>query len=119
ADRKAAARADAAEKAKQGRNKRWLEITPVPQDRQDYDQMLDAILEGWGPDEPEDEAPRSLGRRASRPPTAVPETQVPPDEDSLSLVEQILRRNALDPNMNVSGDTSISHTVRRKLDDDF
>ncbi|MGV3524501.1 MAG: hypothetical protein ACO1RX_09760 [Candidatus Sericytochromatia bacterium] len=30
--------------------KRWLEITPVPEDKQNYNQMLDAILDNW--DEP-------------------------------------------------------------------
>lgn len=81
----------------QAQRKRWLEITPVPQERHDYDDMLDSILDSW------EDSPSAQ----------------PAKEDSLSIVDQILRRNALDPGMQTNGNTSISHTVRRPIDDDY
>lgn len=96
------------------RRKRWLEITPVPQDRQDYDSMLDSILDNW--EEPAQSQP-SPSRRAAR--GAAPPVQNSEDEDAHNLVDKILRRNQLSGDMDINGNTSISHTVRRKLDDDY
>ncbi len=75
------------------KRKRWLEITPVPEDEKNYDQMLDSILDSWGP--------------ADDPP--------PPDNpETYQAVEDILKRNRLDADMDVSGDTAIMPSRRRK-----
>ncbi|MEZ0373759.1 MAG: hypothetical protein ACAI44_32005, partial [Candidatus Sericytochromatia bacterium] len=89
--------------------KRWLEITPVPQDHQGYDQMLDSILDGWEQDDP----PKKTVIQPAK------DMFQPSKEDSLSIVDQILRRNALDGSMDIDGNTSISHTIRRPAEDDY
>lgn len=80
------------------KRKRWLEITPVPQEGKNYDDMLDSILDSWDQESPPPEEP----------------------DESLSVVEQILKRNRLDPNMQSNGGTTISPSLkRRRLDDDY
>lgn len=75
------------------KRKRWLEITPVPEDEKNYDQMLDSILDSWGPaDEPA--------------PVENPETY--------QAVEDILKRNRLDADIEASGDDAVKPSRRRR-----
>ncbi len=94
------------------KRKRWLEITPVPQDRQDYDSMLDSILDNW------EEPPQPTARRAAKAPGQT-SARSPSDDEAQNLVDKILKRNQLNGDMDISGNTSISHTMRRNLDDDY
>lgn len=68
------------------RRKRWLEITPVPDE-----QNLEQLSQGSGLDS---DLSRSQAAR----------------------VEGILKRNRLNPDMPVDGNTSVSRTFRRRLD---